>query len=280
MKEPRRFTLDNRGVRSLDAWTPDSRAILFSSDRNGKLQVFKQGLNQSVGDALVRGSHDDYRSTFSPDASWILYIETASTAVNVVNPAQRLMRRSAAGGQPELVLEEPSGMPWEYECPRKPDSACALRQQEGKDSVFYSLDPVRGKGEQLGKIETDPVNFTGWNVSPDGAHLALVKAAQQRYNARIELLSLRDGTWRELLVDPRWGALQSVAWAGNGFFASFWGPPDSYNLLHITLDGATRALLPDGRRQYLTRVLCSPNGKYLAFQAHTIDSNVWILENF
>jgi len=282
MKAPRRFTLDNRGVRSLDAWTPDSRAILFSSDRNGKLEVFKQGLNQSVGDALVRGSQDDYHSTLSPDASWILYIESASTTRNVINPAQRLMRRSAAGGQPELMLEEPADLVWEYECPRKPGTACVLRQQEGKDSVFYSLDPVRGKGEQLGKIETDPVSFTGWNVSPDGAHLALVKAGQERYKARIELLGLRDGAWRELLVDPRWGTLQSVAWArdGNSLFASFWGPPDSYNLLHITFDGRTTALLPDGRRQSMTSLLSSPNGKYLAFQAHTIDSNVWMLENF
>jgi Tol biopolymer transport system component len=41
MKLPRRFTLDNRGIRSLDSWTLDSQAILFSSDRNGKAEVFR-----------------------------------------------------------------------------------------------------------------------------------------------------------------------------------------------------------------------------------------------
>jgi hypothetical protein len=35
MKPPRRFTLDNRGS-YLDEWTRDSKAILFSSSRNGK----------------------------------------------------------------------------------------------------------------------------------------------------------------------------------------------------------------------------------------------------
>ena len=36
IKPPRRLTLDNRGILTLDAWTPDSQAILFSSSRNGR----------------------------------------------------------------------------------------------------------------------------------------------------------------------------------------------------------------------------------------------------
>jgi dipeptidyl aminopeptidase/acylaminoacyl peptidase len=41
---PQRFTLDNRGILMLNAWTPDSQAILFSSSRNGRAEVFKKGL--------------------------------------------------------------------------------------------------------------------------------------------------------------------------------------------------------------------------------------------
>ena len=42
-KPPRRFTLDNRGILTLDSWTPDSQAILFSSSRNGECRGLQEG---------------------------------------------------------------------------------------------------------------------------------------------------------------------------------------------------------------------------------------------
>ncbi len=280
MKLPRRFTLDNRGIRSLDSWTPDSQAILFSSDRNGKAEVFRQGLKESVGEAVVRGPEDNYNFALSPDQSLMLYVESIPATLNAPAP-QRLMRRPAGGGSPEVVLEEPAGMSWDYGCPLKPGSQCVFGQQEGKDRVFYSLDPVQGKGEQLGKIETDPIIFAGWNVSPDGSRLALVGGGD-KHKGRIELLILRDRTWHGVPVESGWGNLQSIAWAadGNSLFAASWWLPDSFNLLHVTLNGKVKPLLPNGHRQWMTRPLPSPDGKYLAFEAHTLDSNVWMLEGF
>ena len=280
MKAPRRFTLDNRGIRSLDSWTLDSQAILFSSDRNGKAEVFRQGLKESVGEAVVKGPEDNYNFVLSPDRSWMLYVESTPATLNAPVP-QRLMRRPAAGGSPEVVLEEPAGMSLDYGCPLKPGSSCVLSQKEGKDVVFYSLDPVRGKGEQVGKIEVDPIMFAGWNVSPDGSLLALVGGGD-KHKGRIELLTLRDRTWHGVPVESGWGNLQSIAWAadGNSFFAASWWLPDSFNLLHVTLNGKVKPLLPNGHRQWMTRPLPSPDGKYLAFEAHTLDSNVWMLEGF
>jgi eukaryotic-like serine/threonine-protein kinase len=280
MKPPRRFTLDNRGIRSLDNWTLDSQAILFSSDRNGRAEVFRQGLKEGVGEAVVKGPEDNYNFALSPDRSWMLYVESTPATLNAPAP-QRLMRRPAAGGSAEMVLEEPVGMTWDYQCPTKPGSSCVLGQKEGKDHVFYSLDPVRGKGEQLGKIEADPIIFAGWNVSSDGSRLALVGGGD-KHKGRIELLTLRDRAWHEVPVESGWGNLQSIAWAadGNSFFAASWWLPDSFNLLHVTLNGKVKPLLPNGHRQWMTRPLPSPDGKYLAFEAHTSDSNVWMLENF
>ena len=281
MKPPRRFTLDNRGIRSLDGWTSDSQAILFSSDRNGKAEVFRQGLKQSVGEPLVQGSQDNYNSAISPDRHWMLYLESTPTPLNLPDPPKRLMRRPPAGGSPERVLEEPAGMSWEYRCPLQPGSQCVLGQHEGKDRVFYSLDPVRGKGEQLGKIEVDPNIFAGWNVSSDGSRLALVGGGE-KHKGRIELLNLRDGVWYSVSVERKWGDLQSIAWApdGNGYFAASWWLPDSFNLLRVTLNGKAKPLLSNANRQWMTGPLPSPDGKYLAFEGHTSDSNVWMLEGF
>ena len=58
------------------------------------------------------------------------------------------------------------------------------------------------------------------------------------------------------------------------------GPPDSNLLYYVTLAGKVKPLLPKGRHPWMIGPLPSPDGKYLAFQAQTRDSNVWMLENF
>ena len=98
---------------------------------------------------------------------------------------------------------------------------------------------------------------------------------------RLDVLTFRDRAWHQVAVDPAWGLLQSIAWAagGNSFFVTS-SLPDSKNLLHITLNGKAQSLLHYDRRQMMINPLPSPNGKYLAFQATTWDSNVWMLEGF
>ncbi len=119
----------------------------------------------------------------------------------------------------------------------------------------------------------------GWGLSPDGSSIALVDA--DKYEGRVELLTLADGTWRELSVEPRGEPLQSVAWAADGksFFATTYAP-DSYKLLHITLAGNAHSLLHNDGRQWMVSPLPSPDGKYLAFRAETSNSNVWMIDNF
>ena len=75
MKLPRRLTLDNRGIQSLDSSTLDGQGILYSSARNGRAEVFRQDLKESVGETLVQGPLDNYNSALSPDGSWMLYVE-------------------------------------------------------------------------------------------------------------------------------------------------------------------------------------------------------------
>jgi Tol biopolymer transport system component len=277
MKPPRRLSLENRGVGSLDAWTPDSQAVFFSSNRSGKTEVFRQDLNEVVGQTVLRGSNEDCCLTLSSDGSWMLYEEWAPSTPSTPH---RLMRRPAAGGSPEMVLEEPAGMDWDYACALKPGSRCVVRQFEGKDVVFYSLDPVRGRGEQLGKIQGSTFGFNSFSVSPDGSRLALVRGGDN-YKGRIDVLTFRDHTWHEVPLEPVWGFLQSIAWAagGNGFFVTS-NLGYSKNLLHITLDGKAKSLLRYDQSQWMTNPLPSPNGKYLAFEATTWDSNVWMIEGF
>jgi hypothetical protein len=139
-------------------------------------------------------------------------------------------------------------MSWQYGCPTRSGSSCVLSQLEGRDLVFYSLDAVEGKGQQLARIEAGRY-FTGWGLSPDGSRLGLVRN-EDKYKGRIEVLNLPQREWHEMAVDPEWGLLQSIAWAadGNGFFVTTW-LPDSCNLLHIPVAGSVQPLLRNPRRQ-------------------------------
>jgi Tol biopolymer transport system component len=272
IKPPRRFTLDNRGINGIECWTRASDAILFSSRINGKTEIFRQGLNESVAETVVEGPGDDYNAQPSPDGSWILYRDKPHPGTSPV----RLMRRPVGGGFPEMVLEEPANSKWWYDCPPKASAQCVLSQQEGDRVVVYSLDPVRGKGERLMALEVGMSSGT-W-FSPDGSRLAWLDGDKDK--VKIEVMTLSDGARHEVSLDPKWGEFQSMAWAADGqaLFVTTWSP-DSY-LLYVTLAGKVEQLLHSGHRQWMFNPQPSPDGKHLAYQATTVESNVWMLESF
>ncbi|MGD0008857.1 MAG: hypothetical protein ABSE93_09965 [Terriglobia bacterium] len=155
-----------------------------------------------------------------------------------------------------------------------------LSDWEGKSLRFYAFDPVRGKGDLLGKIEVDKKYYPQWAVSPDGSQLAVVDYS---HKDRIKILTLSkpNRAWHEIAVEPGWGMYQSVVWAadGKGLFLTTLLPA-SFNLVHVTLSGKVKLLLNNAHRQWIFGPRPSPDGKYLAFQTQTVDSNIWLLENF
>src|SRR5208282_3559725 len=109
-----------------------------------------------------------------------------------------------------LIFEGPDSPLLEVRCPLKPGAPCVLRQPEGNAMVFYSLDPIQGKGGRIRQIEYRGGSF-GWWVSPDGSRVAVVNGRD-----RIEVLTRSDRTWREIPTDPPGGQLTSIAWAADG----------------------------------------------------------------
>jgi serine/threonine protein kinase/Tol biopolymer transport system component len=278
MKASRRLTLDNRGS-YLNAWTRDSQAILFASARNGSWETFKQSLNQNVAEVVIAGTSG---VQMSPDGNWFLYWRSESTSDADGTPSNsvRLMRRATNGGSTETVHEFPAAEVGNFKCSSNPQASapCVLGLRKGKDLVFYSLDPLVGIGNWLGKIEvTGPL--MGWDVSPDGSRLALVD--RYKYGGRIEVMTLLDAAWHEVSLTSQGENLEGVAWAadGKGFFVTSTGADsNSYDLLHVALGGKVQPLL--GRRKFHWDPIPSPDGRYLAFSAQSWDSNVWVIDNF
>src|ERR1035438_6458935 len=94
---------------------------------------------------------------------------------------------------------------FEYRCPLKA-SSCVLSQKQGRELLFYSLDPVRGKGRLLGKTDRWAPRLLSWasDVSPDGSRVAVVSSGNN-------ILTLANGAWHEIPVDARWGT-EYIAW--------------------------------------------------------------------
>src|ERR1035438_3263073 len=224
----RRLTLDNRGLGSTpDSWTRDSRAMFFTSDRNGKEEVFRQGPNESLARPVVElPGYQSRNALLSADGSWFLYSDRVPSASGPDSSPQRLMRLPVAGGLPERVLDLPAAASFEYRCPLRTGS-CVLSLQQGREMLFYTLDPVRGKGRLLGKTDRWNQRFA-WDVSPDSSRLAVMGSHRQ-------ILMLADGVWHEIPIEAHWGP-EYIAWTadGQGFFVT---SSSTLDLLHITITG-------------------------------------------
>jgi DNA-binding winged helix-turn-helix (wHTH) protein/WD40 repeat protein len=270
LERTRRLTRDSRGSGSWpDVWTRDGR-ILFSSDRNGKNEVFSQGLNENLPQAVVRvPGEEQQEARLSPDGSWILYLDRAYSAIRTDSLPQRLMRVPVSGGPPELVLQMPASASYDYRCPLKA-GACVLSERQGFEVRFYPLEPVGGKGDRLLGKRVIAAGASSWDVSPDGSRVALVDSSK-----KVQILS--DGSWHEVPLEEGYGAPVAIAWTadGKGFLIS----SANADLLYVTTAGKMRILTHNDSSQDLERLVPSPDGRRLAFQVQTYDFNAWMVEN-
>ncbi len=186
------------------------------------------------------------------------------------------MRRPIDGGASELVLRDVPPIS-DVRCPTISGRPCVLGLLDGDNYVFSLLDPVRGKGDMLGELKVARDIYPCWSISPDGSQVAVVNVL---YRDRVEVLSVRDRTWREIRVQPGWGSILDMTWTpdGKGFYITSF-PPKSVVLIHVDLHGKVRLMLSVPHERQIFHPVPSPDGKYLAIQTLTFDSNVWLLEN-
>jgi len=279
LKNPRRLTLDEHDDYP-GGWMPDSKAVLFLSDRNGTWDIFKQALDQAEAQPVVTGP--DYKDwpVVSPDGSWILYLSRASPESSATTPV-RIMRVPTSGGPPQLVLE---GRGIDYlACARSPAALCVFSEPspDRKQLIFSAFDPSQEARRELTRVNLkQPVASYGWDLSLDGSHLAFAQYDERE--GRIQTLPLAGGEVREINVKG-WNGLCRLFWAadGRGVFVSAAGGQGA-TLLYVDLEGRGQIIWQQ-RFPLISaeaRGVPSPDGRYLAVLAYATDSNVWLLENF
>ena len=272
LKSIRRLTLDQRNDFPT-TWTPDSKAILFTSDRNGTFDIFKQSINQPSADPLVSGPDQEMIPRLSSDGSWILYWATTDP-YGGWNSVVRLMRVPIAGGPGEQVLT--ARMFDTHRCGRLPGTPCVFPELKGGQAVFYTFDPLAGKGPELTRIDLNLSSSYHWDLSPDASQIAILTEGE----GRIKIIPLKGKPQQTLTVDG-WAGFNALDWSadGKGLIVSSWSPSQVATLLHVDFTGRAHVLWQvKGYGQ--TWGVPSPDGRYLAMEGGTTESNAWIIENF
>jgi len=277
MKPPRRLTNDEASD-DPRAWTADSKAVLFGSNRNGTRGIFKQGISQETAEPVVTGPQDVVYPRLSADGAWILFLESPRTPANSTAPL-RVMRIPASGGVPQFVMEDRNGV--NFGCASAPASLCVIFEtsQDGKQLVITAFDPLNGRGKALRTIEKDPSQFYGaTGLSPDGSTVAIARVGEPEIH--VGLLSLSGGSDREITVKG-WPNIRGFDWSpdGKGFYCGSVSP-QGRTLLHVDLKGNARVLWQYKAGPGRIWGIPSPDGRYLAIMGDVITSNVWMVEGF
>jgi hypothetical protein len=278
---PQRLTLDERQDYPF-SWTPDGKAVIFVSDRNGHDHIFKQALDQTQPELLVGGDEDVDVPRLAPNGATLLYL----LAPKQGDPSHivRLMRVPLTGGPSDFVLQSP----WlvNQQCARSPSTRCIYSTSGPNWVKFSTFDPVTGSSAEIpeARATTLVFIFINWSLSPDGKYLATGENFATQ--PRIRIFSISDHTSR-LVPLAGWAEIGGIDWAANG--KSVWvgatrntstfGRLDIWALLKLDLDGTINTVLENSTVRF-SGAIPSPDGRRLALFGETDPSNVWLLENF
>ena len=282
LSSPRRLTLDDRDDYPF-AWTPDSKYILFVSNRDGPYHIFKQAMDQTEPELLVGGDMWAYLPRLTPDGTSLLYYVSRKMS-DTPSPVP-LMRMPLAGGPPQVVLEH-VGVNNE-QCARAPATLCLLSSIDQKGEHFFSFDPMKGAPQEIPQLLMEGVDYStyNWSLSPNGQSLVTSSKTQayttlSKDEPTIKITSLSGFSTRTIPV-PEWSALTSLDWAADSksVWAAAHTTDGSWALLNVDLDGRVRTMLRDDK-MLMGWAIQSPNGHHVALWKASGNSNVWMLDKF
>jgi len=270
LKVARRLTLDEH-KNLVDAWTPDSSAILFTSNRNGTFQLFRQAIDRTTPEVVVDGRNISL-PRLNPDGTQILYL----TGPDPKDPAHMtsVMQIPLQGGHPRLLLQKPFIQ--NIQCARSPSKLCFLNIAVGSATQFFSFDAESGKTQEFVTFQVR--QQPNWSLSGDGSQLALILYGPQR---KVTFMKMADKSTHDVLLNE-WPRLNGVDWAADSksVFVSSQSPNGAPVILSVMPSGYHPVLLEGDKGLRYWAVVPSPDGHHGALQAITGENNVWMVENF
>jgi len=273
----RRLTLDDN-YNIPQAWMPDSREVIFSSQRATNRLMYRQALDRGSAPQLITSAANTnfYGARLSPDGAWIL-LEGAPSGSHKMG----LYRVEPRGGAPQLLFKtEGSVLFW---CTNKAANLCVFGRTSAdkNELVVVAFDPLGGPGEELVRIPLEAgtsadIGFDySWQLSPDGSRIAIVK----RHGHEIRLVPLSGGQTRTITTKG-YSDLLNLNWAidSQSMFVSTLQPGGA-TLLHVALNGDAQPVWQQPQSTFIWG-FPSPDGRHVAILGASSEANVWMIGNF
>ncbi len=278
----RKFTFDSAFPRE-PTWSPDGRALAYTSDRSGNSDIWVQTLSDPTPVRVTTGEAQDWQPHWSPVADQIVFRSEADGG--------GLFIVAATGGTPRRLTNFGYRPRW------SPDGKLILFSspivRSGPRWLFVTdttgQAPKEVAAEWMKKLrEAANANAVHANWSPDGQHLSLwgrFRPAEWSFlNVR-----LSDGTVEEIPVAASvWQRIKSQSltlgnfqWSPTGSFLYFEGrQSDVRSLWRIGVDPETKAWVSGPDRLSLgttddVHLAISPDGTKAAFTSLTAQTRVW-----
>jgi DNA-binding winged helix-turn-helix (wHTH) protein/Tol biopolymer transport system component len=269
---PQRLTLTEDLSFTL-AWTLDASGIFLQSNRLGsRTGIFRQSLNRTDADLVFATEGQISSVAVTPDRQWILFQRSESAKGEIIS---HLMRAAVSGGPEMEVL---AGRSVAAKCGRSPGARCVLAEVSPTENgiVYSELDPLHGKGKELGRVFHNHANETRWSLSPDGNQIALFDDLTKS----LDVFSFPDKSTRNIRLSPD-THLRSVTWsaAGDGFFICS-AVNKGAELLFVDFEGNSHKLWELVGGAHYLQAQPAPDGRHLAIDAPYKNSNLWVMEDF
>ena len=274
----RRLTLDDNYNLPM-AWTPDSREVIYSSQRASNWLMFRQALDpSSIPQPLTPPTTDKnfYVARLSPDGAWILLEGKTNGSHKIA-----LYRVDLRGGAPQLLFNTEGFV--QFWCTNKAANFCVFAppSADKNELVIVAFDPLGGAGKELARIPLEAgtsadIGFDySWQLAPDGSRIGIVK----RHGNQIRLVPLGGGQTRTITPKGHSDLLE-LNWAvdSQSMFVSTLEPGGA-RVLHVDLNGDVQTLWHQPQSA-LTWGIPSPDRRHLAILGASSEANVWVISNF
>ena len=136
-KVDRLITLTDTWAKRVDGWTADSRSVYLSSNRNGKLGIYRQDIHEQISQPIIVGTDDYYRARLNADGASLLYTEKKAGPPE----HRRLMSVPLEGGAPTQLA---TGDALSINNASPPAKVCVISEEKEGKVNFSLLDPTKG----------------------------------------------------------------------------------------------------------------------------------------